>query len=162
MRTQAASLSDSLENYLEAIHQICAEREVVRMRDIAERMGVRVPSANAAVVRLVEMGLVKHRRYGCVSLTTEGTRVAERVVRKHRMLKRFLGEVLGVPEEVAEHDACELEHGVSPETVRQLLAFMEFVEACGYRKETWQQWVNSREGTDREETGEDSSGKEKG
>ena len=119
------SLSASLEDYLEAICQICSDGGVARMRDIARKLNVSTPSANAAVTRLGQAGLVSHQRYEYVQLTDRGKRYAERIVGRHQTLRRFLTQVLGVSPEVAEHDACQLEHGVSPETTERLVNFME-------------------------------------
>ena len=123
------SLSASLEDYLEAIHEICAAGGVARMRDIAGRLKVSSASAHAAVSRLCDMGLAKHERYEYVELTDVGREYAKPVVRRHKMLRRFLSDILGVSAEVAEHDACRLEHGVSAETIERLVQFMEFL-AC--------------------------------
>lgn len=132
MSVEPVSLSASLEDYLEAIYQICADRGgVARMRDIAKRLKVSTPSANAAVTRLGQSGLVSHERYEYVELTEQGTEYAERIVRRHRMLKRFLSKVLGVSPRVAERDACLLEHGVSPETTERLVDFMEGLGTAG-------------------------------
>ncbi len=135
------SLSASLEDYLEAIHEICLAGGVARMRDIAGRLKVSSASAHAAVSRLSEMGLATHERYEYVKLTDFGRAYAERVVRRHKMLKRFLSQILGVSNEIAEHDACQLEHGVSPETLERLVQFMEFLGTFRYKKHLWQEWL---------------------
>ncbi len=131
MGDEAVSLSASLEDYLEAIQEIRGDGGVVRVRDIAKRMKVRAPSATAAVRRLKRMGLVSHARYEYVELTGRGEEAAQRVTRRHQMLKRFLEEVLGVSEKVAERDACQLEHAMSMETMARLVQFMEQRETPG-------------------------------
>lgn len=127
MPVEPMSLSASLEDYLEAICQICSDGGVARMRDIARKLNVSTPSANAAVSRLGQAGLVSHERYEYIELTDRGRRYAERIVRRHQMLRRFLTQVLGVSPEVAERDACQLEHDVSPETTERLVNFMESI-----------------------------------
>ena len=122
---EGMTLSASLEDYLEAIEEISEGGGVARMRDIAERMKVRTPSATAAMRRLGKMGLVNHERYEYVKLTEEGKEYAQRVVRRHEMLRRFLREVLGVSGSVAERDACVMEHGLSAETTEGFVRFME-------------------------------------
>ena len=140
------TLSASLEDYLEAIQEICAAGGVARMRDIAGRLKVSSASANAAVSRLCEMGLANHERYEYVELTDAGRKYAKRMVRRHKMLRRFLSDILGVSTEIAEHDACQLEHGVSPETIERLVQFMEFLGTCQYRKRAWQEWLVKEDG----------------
>ena len=151
------TLSASLEDYLEAIQEICGEGGVARMRDIAGRMRVRTPSATAAVRRLGRQGLVTHERYEYVELTERGKDCAQKVVKRHRMLKRFLREVLGVSEATSERDACQLEHVMSAETAEGLVSFMEFVEQEGEEGQSWKEWVKRRasEGVKAESEGSD-------
>lgn len=123
------ALSASLEDYLEALLVLVRERGVARVRDIAERVGVSMPSVNTALKRLAEQGLVNHEPYEFIELTEAGVKAAERVDRRHRTLRRFLAQVLCLPEAVAEADACKMEHGLHPETVAQLQRFLEFMDA---------------------------------
>ena len=130
------------------------------MRDIAGRLKVRSASAHAAVSRLCDMGLANHERYEYVELTDAGREYAKRVVRRHHMLKQFLSEILGVSAEVAEHDACQLEHGVSPETIERLVQFMEFLARRTDGARSAREWLkghNCRSSEDGREQPEDSS-----
>jgi len=79
----------------------------------------------AALNVLKEKGLVTQERYGKVFLTPEGRKRALVVQRRHRVLRKFLVDVLGVGEKVAENDACLMEHAVSPETMEKLIEFLE-------------------------------------
>ena len=56
--------------------------------------------------------------------------MAQRVVRRHEILAKFLEEVLGVAAETAEANACRLEHAMVPEVVNRLIGFVEFIEKC--------------------------------
>jgi DtxR family Mn-dependent transcriptional regulator len=150
MSVESIELSASPEDYLAAIHHICDPAGAPRMRDIARRLKVRTSSANAAVGRLVQAGLVSHERYEYVELTARGHAYAQRIVRRHRMLKHFLSQVLGVSPEVAERDACQLEHGVSPETTERLVQFME---ALGDRPGL-SSWLKTRLKNGRNRSGE--------
>jgi Mn-dependent DtxR family transcriptional regulator len=118
-------LTRSLEDYLEAIYVLQREGGKVRMKDLADRLNVKPSSANEAVGRLVELNLVRHERYGSIALTEKGEGLAELVYSRHRALLKFLHEVLGVDEEVAERDSCALEHSVSNETLNKLVKFIE-------------------------------------
>ncbi|MEA3305798.1 MAG: iron dependent repressor, metal binding and dimerization domain protein, partial [Candidatus Omnitrophota bacterium] len=69
-------------------------------------------------------------RYGYVELTPEGERLAESVEKKHKMLNKFLTEVLKIDPKTAAEDACKMEHSISPETSKKLTKFIEFVETC--------------------------------
>ena len=121
-------LSSSIEDYLEAIlalSEIDPQDQSVRVTDIAERLQIAKPSVTAALNVLKEKGLVTQERYGKVFLTPEGRKRALMVQRRHRVLRKFLVDVLGVGEKVAENDACLMEHAVSPETMEKLIEFLE-------------------------------------
>jgi len=123
------SLSASLEDYLEAVLLLVRQRRVARVRDIAGRVGVSMPSVNTALKRLADQGLVVHEPYEFVDLTEAGRVAAERIHRRHETLRRFLSDVLSLPDQIAQEDACKMEHGLHPRTVVQLQRFLEFLEA---------------------------------
>jgi len=99
----------SMEDYLEAIANLSEEETGVRVTQISNRLGVKKPSVTAALHRLSEEGLVKHKRYGIVELTREGRMIAEGVRRRHEVLFRFLSEVLDIDGEIAQEDACRMD-----------------------------------------------------
>ncbi|MBP8613543.1 MAG: metal-dependent transcriptional regulator [Firmicutes bacterium] len=123
-----AELSSSIEDYLEAIlvlSELDSAEQSVRVTDIADKLQIAKPSVTAALNVLKERGFVTQERYGKVYLTPEGRKHALGVQRRHRVLRKFLVDVLGVGEEVAENDACLMEHAVSPETMQKLIEFLE-------------------------------------
>jgi len=121
-------LTPSLEDYLEAIWLIGSEKKVVRVKHIADLMGVKAASVVGAIKVLSEKGLVEHERYGYVELTDEGAKAAEKVAERHGALFRFLHRILGVEEAIAKSDACNMEHHISQKTLARLIRFIEFVE----------------------------------
>ena len=125
-KTHGKKLTESVEDYIEAIyleHQ--KNHSGVRITDLALTMNVSKASANDAVRKLKEMGHVEHERYGQIYLTESGEKLATSIYEKHRMLKRFLHEVLGVSCRVAEDDACGIEHVISQETFDKMKAYLE-------------------------------------
>ena len=127
----------SMEDYLEAIAKLSEEETSVRVTQISKKLGVRKPSVTAALQRLSEDGLVKHRRYGLVELTPKGRRIAEEVMRRHEVLFRFLSEVLDIDPEIAQEDACRMEHSLSPASLEKLAKFVEFVLTCPKGEPVW-------------------------
>ncbi len=121
------SLTASQEMYLKTIYLICEEQKVARVKDIASNLDVSMSSVNGGIKSLVARGLCEHNRYGYVDLSEEGPQIAEDLVERHRVLTLFLRDVLGVSEQVALDDACEMEHVVSPETVRRVIRFTRFL-----------------------------------
>jgi len=127
----------SMEDYLEAIANLSEEETGVRVTQISNRLGVKKPSVTAALHRLSEEGLVKHKRYGIVELTREGRMIAEGVRRRHEVLFRFLSEVLDIDGEIAQEDACRMEHSMSPTSLEKLAKFVEFVMTCPKGEPVW-------------------------
>jgi len=120
----SGGLSPVLEDYLESILNLEANKKSVRLKDIAEGMAVRSPSALQALASLETQGLLRHKHYGGFELTSRGRRVAKKVDSRHRLLKDFL-IILGVNEKTADADACAIEHYVSEETVRRMIKLVQ-------------------------------------
>lgn len=125
MSTQP-KLSASLEDYLEAIYHIVESKSAARAKDIVERMGVHNSSVTQALRSLSDKGLVNYAPYDLVTLTDEGEVAAASVVERHRALRSFLVEVLGMETDQAERDACRLEHGISASLLERLRLLMDF------------------------------------
>ena len=120
----------SMEDYLEVIANLGAERETVRVKEISRVLNVKMPSVTSALKKLSEQGLVIHEKYGYVELTPEGDKVAADVIHRHRTLSRFFVQALDVDQETAEEDACKMEHVISLLGLERITKFIEFIEAC--------------------------------
>ena len=108
-------LTGSQEDYLETIYRLIEGNVVARVKDIAAKLNVRKPSVHNAINELKKHGFVEQEPYGYVTLTKAGLAEAKKVARRHEILHDFL-LLLGVPEKIAEHDACAMEHLLSKET----------------------------------------------
>ena len=115
------------EEYLEVIYELISEKGNARVSDIAEKLGISPASVTEMVQKLKKSGFVTQERYSPISLTEKGSKIAEIVRRRHNTLKAFL-QLLGINEEVAENDACEIEHNVNQETVKRLTSLIEFIQ----------------------------------
>jgi DtxR family Mn-dependent transcriptional regulator len=122
-KKQNTNASESAENYLEAILMLKNEDKVVRVKDISKRVNVSMPSVHTALHVLEDRGFIRHERYGYVELTKEGETVAQRIYSSHLLLTEFLSEVLGVSDDVAQQDACKIEHIISSETLDRIADF---------------------------------------
>lgn len=125
------ALSSAGEDYLEAIYCIMIEHpgdSAVRSVDVSERLGVSKASVNKALNALKEGGYVDQNRYGRVFLTESGREYAIMVWRRHRMLRTFLTKELGVDPEVANEEACLMEHALSEDSTQK---FMDYLERQG-------------------------------
>ena len=130
-----ASLSQSNEDYLEAILVIGLEKERVRVRDLAQQLEVKDPSVVTAIKKLAGQGLVRHESYRHVELTPQGFKLAQEIHNRHKLLFRFLHSFLGLNEDTAENDACAMEHWLSAQTIARIIDLLEFMETCPSEEE---------------------------
>ena len=118
-------LTASLEDYLEIIHILRQSVQNVGVTDIAKALGLSKPSVTRAIKSLKNNSLVIQEKYGKIVLTPEGEKIAESVYSKHKVLRKFLKEVLGISEGTAEIDACKIEHVISKETLEGVEKFLK-------------------------------------
>ena len=123
------SLSMASEDYLESIYRLTAEQDAfdagIRSVDVAEQLEVSKASVNKAISTLKEYGMVEQTRYGRVTLTEKGLEYGRDVWSRHRMLRLFLIDLIGVDAETADEEACLMEHDLSADTIRRWCEFME-------------------------------------
>lgn len=123
-------ITQSLEDYLEAIYIFSKNKKVARVRDISIFLNVKTPSVVGAIKTLSKKNLVKHEKYGYIELTEEGEKQAIAIFEKHRIISNFLHKILGIKKEIADEDACILEHNINSETYERMITFFEFLETC--------------------------------
>lgn len=131
------TLSASLEDYLEAIYHLIAEKQAARVKDISKRLKVNYSSVTGALKSLAERKLVNYTPYESVTLTKKGKDIAKDVVRRHEVLRDFFVKVLYIDEKHADETACKMEHAISPEILERFVSFVEFVETCPRGGATW-------------------------
>lgn len=121
-------LSESLEDYLEAILAILQEKQAVRAKDIAKRLSVSSPSVTGALHALSEKNLINYVPYDVITLTSRGEAIARDVTGRHHVLQEFFTKVLGVDQSEASEAACRMEHWLSPHLMKRLVGFLACVE----------------------------------
>ena len=120
-----ANLSDSVQDYLKAVWVLGEwSDEPVTASMVAARVGVRLSTASDDMKKLSGQGLVKHARYGTISLTSEGREHAVAMVRRHRLIETFLVETLGYGWDEVHDEAEVLEHAVSDLMVERIDALL--------------------------------------
>jgi DtxR family Mn-dependent transcriptional regulator len=135
---QKAKVSSKMEDYLTAIFHLCSEKGIARVKGIAERLQVTNASVVGVLKNLKRKDLVQQEPYGYIRLTQRGEKIATSVIHRHEVLTQFLEKVLYLDPETAAHDACKIEHAVSPETVRRLKVLAEFIEKDPGKRLVWQ------------------------
>lgn len=112
--------SDSVEEYLEAIYYFNEKGELAKNTELAKRLKVAPPSVTQMIKKLADKGLIDYKPYKGSVLTGRGMAHAQKVVRKHRLLERFLYDFLGLKKEKIHEEACRMEHSLSDEAAAAL------------------------------------------
>jgi DtxR family transcriptional regulator, Mn-dependent transcriptional regulator len=123
-------MTQSLEDYLETIYILIKDKKVARVKEISEHLNVKKPSVINALKELESRKYISHEKYGYIELTDDGRSEAVCIFDKHKMLKKFLIDVIGVSDAIAEKDACAIEHCLNQETLDKIEKFMK-----GYKNE---------------------------
>jgi DtxR family transcriptional regulator, Mn-dependent transcriptional regulator len=142
-------MSESLEDYLEAIYQVCEQSQVARVKELSRRLNVKSASVVGALRVLREKGLVSQEPYGYIKLTRSGEKAALDVLGRHRALSGFFSDVLGLNPAAAEHEACRAEHALDKETFKRLTRLQEFIAHKGVKNAAFlkeiKQYVGGKE-----------------
>ena len=117
-------MTQSLEDYLEAVYMLISEERPAQVRDVAKMLSVKMPSVVKALHELKKLGLVTQKPYAAIELTVKGCRVARRVLNRHKLIRSFLMK-LGVSRRNADKDACLMEHILSAETIDRIRSYTE-------------------------------------
>ncbi|MFP4170812.1 MAG: metal-dependent transcriptional regulator [Methanomassiliicoccales archaeon] len=113
-------VSKNAEDYLETIYDLTRDGAPAKTKDIAARLEVSPASVSEMVRKLAEQGYLDYERYRGVYLNDRGLKEARRVRRRHRLLHRFLVDILGIRGEKGEEEACRLEHIVSDDSMKRI------------------------------------------
>jgi len=124
------------EDYLEALDSIIEKKGYAQVRDISKLLKVGPSSVTEMFQKLTKAGYINYEKYGGVTLTPKGRKIAKETKKKHDMLFHFL-MILGINEKIADEDACKIEHDLNPKTLDRLTKFVEFIE----KKEETPRWL---------------------
>ncbi len=120
-------LSPSHEHYLRAIWELRSRRGYARLADVARELGVAPATLSVGLRPLEARGLMAHDDRRFLLLTAAGERAAREVHHRFSVLRVFLAEMLGVPAERAEAEACLIEHDLSTATTERLVDLVKWV-----------------------------------
>ena len=118
-------MHESGEDYIETIYLLKKKKGMVRSIDVANELNFSRPSVSRAVGLLKDDGLLTVEEDGELVLTELGLKKAKSVYEKHTNLTKFLMLTAGVNEDIAETDACRIEHIISPETFRGIKKYIK-------------------------------------
>ncbi|MBW1802851.1 MAG: metal-dependent transcriptional regulator [Deltaproteobacteria bacterium] len=130
-------LTPAMEDYLEAIYSLGKEKRAVRVKDIARRLGVKMPTVTNMLKTLSDREYIDYQKYEYIDLTGEGADVGREIHRRHRVLRGFLTDILNINLVTADEEACKMEHAISTETLERFVEFMAFVQSCPRTGANW-------------------------
>lgn len=117
MKKEEHLLSASMEDYLEMIYRLSIDTGFTRINELSDALNVHPPSATKMVQKLGLMNLLQYEKYGVILLRTEGKRLGELLLKKHKMIESFF-LMIGVTEEEILYETEKVEHTLSDETVK--------------------------------------------
>ncbi len=127
-------VSKRYEEYLEVIYDISNQKGYARVKDVSEELDLGLSTVSEMFKKLDDQGYVNYEKYSGVTLTEKGKKLAIKLSEKHKTLREFL-IILGLDEDVADKEACEIEHVVKNETMDRLTTFVDFINK--HEKPLW-------------------------
>lgn len=124
------NISENIEEYLEVLYRNGSNKEQVSTTKLSKELGIAPGSVTQMLKKLEKLGYIEYIPYKGASLTDEGMKIAQKITRKHRILEKFLSDVLKIKEENVHSQACEMEHSLSDEAERALCFMLNQPDLC--------------------------------
>ncbi|AIS32074.1 metal-dependent transcriptional regulator [Methanobacterium formicicum] len=124
------TLSENAEEYMEVLYKLSLKERPVKTTKISTMLNVSPASVTQMIKKLQKEGYVDYSPYKGVTLTEEGYKIASKITRKHRLLERFLHDVLKIKKDKVHDQACEMEHVLSDDAERALCQLLENPDEC--------------------------------
>ena len=123
-------ISENIEEYLEVLYRNGSNGEQVSTTQLSKDLGIAPGSVTQMLKKLENLGYISYTPYKGATLTEEGMKIAQKITRKHRILEKFLTDVLKIKEENVHEQACEMEHTLSDEAERALCNMLNNPDVC--------------------------------
>ena len=118
------------EEYLQSLFWLQEAGLPMTGANVARAMQLSAPTVHEMVGRLERDGYITRDEHRTIAFTESGERHAEEIVRRHRLIERFLTDVLGVPWDEVHEEAERLEHAMSPLLEERMLAAIGGAKTC--------------------------------
>ena len=118
------------EEYLQSMFWLMEAGLPITGANIARAMQLSPPTVHEMIGRLERDGYVTRADDKSLAFTEEGRQHAEQISRRHRMIERFLTDVLGIPWDEVHEEAERLEHAMSPVLEERMLAAIGDAKTC--------------------------------
>jgi DtxR family transcriptional regulator, Mn-dependent transcriptional regulator len=123
-------MNSSTQEYLEALFTLTLNGRKATTTELSHRLKVAPASVTEKLKKMADEGLVVYSPYQGATLTDQGFEEARKMARKHRLMERFLYDVLHIGNEKVHSEACAMEHGLSDETERALCQTLKSPAKC--------------------------------
>ena len=123
-------LSENIEEYLEVLYRNGNNGEQVSTTTISKSLGIAPGSVTQMLKKLESLGYIQYSPYQGAILTNNGMKIAQKITRKHRILEKFLLEILNINKDNIHKQACEMEHSLSDEAERALCQLLQNPDLC--------------------------------
>ena len=123
-------ISENIEEYLEVLYRNGSNGEQVSTTQLSKDLSIAPGSVTQMLKKLEDLGYIGYTPYKGATLTDEGMKIAQKITRKHRILEKFLLDILKVKEENIHDQACEMEHTLSDEAERALCTMLHHPDLC--------------------------------
>ncbi|MCL2116693.1 MAG: metal-dependent transcriptional regulator [Methanobrevibacter sp.] len=130
MNARSKELSENIEEYLEVLYKYGNKKKHVSTTAISKKLKIAPASVTQMLKKLEDLGHITYIPYKGAILTEKGIKIAQKITRKHRILERFLSDVLKIKEENIHIQACNMEHSLSDEAERAMCHILEHPDKC--------------------------------
>jgi DtxR family Mn-dependent transcriptional regulator len=125
-----AELTDAERGYLETLYWLHEAALPMTAANVARAMQISAPAVHEMIGRLERDDYITRASDKVISFTAAGERQAAEIVRRHRLIERFLTDVLGIPWDEVHEEAERLEHAMSPVLEERMLAAIGDATTC--------------------------------
>lgn len=123
-------LSENIEEYLEVLYKYGNKKDHVSTTKISKMLGIAPGSVTQMLKKLENLGYINYVPYQGANLSDDGFKIAQKITRKHRILEKFLTDVLNVKPDNVHIQACDMEHSLSDEAERAMCHILEHPDIC--------------------------------
>ena len=126
MKKTDASLTASMEDYIEMISRLTAENGFTRISELSQALNIQPSSATKMVQRLHELGYIRYEKYGFIMLEEKGKKAGDWLLKRHRIIENFI-RIIGADDSKVLQETEKIEHTLSSETTICLETFVSFI-----------------------------------
>lgn len=130
MNSKNKDISENIEEYLEVLYKYGNKKNHVSTTTLSKQLEIAPGSVTQMLKKLEDLGFINYIPYKGANLTEKGTKIAQKITRKHRILERFLADVLHIKKENIHIQACDMEHSLSDEAERAMCHILEHPDTC--------------------------------